>query len=71
MAKKNGLKLFYDEFGDTLSIWFDEPKKEVICDELGNGIVAGKDKKGRIIGYEILCFSKLAKNKLLEVAAIK
>ena len=53
MAK---IKLFYDETGKTLSVWFDEPKKEVICEEVGDGVILSKDKKGQVIGFEKLSF---------------
>lgn len=46
--------MFYDERGRTLSVWFDDPKKEVISEELGDGTIVSKDKKGKIIGFEKL-----------------
>lgn len=51
------VKLFYDEVGKTLSVWFDDPKKEVICEEVGDGIILSKDKTGKVIGFEKLHIS--------------
>lgn len=48
------IKLYYDEQGKSLSIWFDDPKKEVISEEAGEGIILNKDKKGNVIGFEKL-----------------
>lgn len=54
MSKK--LKIYYDSKGKTLSVWFDDPKKEVSSRELGGGIIVSKDKEGKIIGFEKLYF---------------
>lgn len=48
------LKIYYDSKGKTLSVWFDDPKKEVVSEEVGGGIILSKDKKGRVIGFEKL-----------------
>ena len=32
------IKLYYDEKGKTLSVWFDAPEKEVISEEVGDGV---------------------------------
>lgn len=54
------IKMFYDSKGKTLSIWFDDPKKEVISEEVGDGTIVSKDKKGKVIGFERL-YVKLPK----------
>ena len=35
-------------------VWFDDPKKEHICEETGEEVILAKDKKGRVIGFEKL-----------------
>jgi uncharacterized protein YuzE len=50
------VKVCYDRAGNTLSIWFDDPKKEHICEESDDDIVLVKDRKGRVIGFERLNF---------------
>lgn len=56
------IKLYYDEKGKTLSVWFDDPKKEVVSEEVGDGVILSKDKKGKIIGFEKL-YVNLSKEK--------
>ncbi len=56
------LKIFYDTEGKTLSVWFDDPKKEVVSEEVGDGIILSKDKKGEVIGFEKL-YVNLPKTK--------
>ena len=34
--------------------WFDDPKKESITEEVGDGTVVSKDKSGKVIGFEKL-----------------
>lgn len=48
------IKIYYDKKGRTLSVWFDDPKKEFVSEEVGDGTILSKDKKGKIIGFEKL-----------------
>ena len=57
--------MFYDREGRTLSVWFDDPKKEVISEEIGDGTIVSKDKKGKIIGFE-----KLLKTNFININLI-
>lgn len=41
------IKMYYDEKGRSLSVWFDDPKKEAISEEIGDGTIVSKDKKGK------------------------
>ena len=50
----SNVKIYYDSKGKTLSIWFDDPKKEVVSEEVGDGTILSKDKKGKVIGFEKL-----------------
>ncbi len=43
---------------ETLDIWFDDPKNEVVCEEVGEGIISKKDKDNKVIGLEVLYYSK-------------
>lgn len=51
------IKMFYDKKGRTLSVWFDDPKKEVVSEEVGDGTIVSKDKTGKVIGFEKLYFT--------------
>jgi hypothetical protein len=50
------VKVFVDREGNTLSVWFDDPKKEHVCEESDDDVVLVKDRCGRVIGFERLNF---------------
>lgn len=50
------VKVFYDQTGNTLTVWFDNPQAEYICEETGDEVILMKDKSGRVIGFEKLNF---------------
>ena len=64
------MKVLYDKKGNSLTIWFDDPKKEVISEELGDGTIVSKDKKGKIIGFEKL-YVKLPKSSTIKSIPIE
>ena len=51
------VKVYYDQTGNTLTVWFGDPQAEHICEETGDEVVLIKDKTGRVIGFEKLNFS--------------
>lgn len=56
MAKMKKVRFVYDREGNSLSVWFDDPKKEHVSEETGDEVILVKDKKGRVIGFEKLNF---------------
>ena len=48
------VRVFYDRNGNTVTVWFEDPKKEYVCEEIGDDIVLMKDRRGRVIGFERL-----------------
>lgn len=50
------VRIYYDRAGNTLSVWFDDPKKEHLCEESDDDIVLVKDRRGKVIGFERLNF---------------
>ncbi|MFL5327286.1 MAG: DUF2283 domain-containing protein [Gemmataceae bacterium] len=48
------VRVYHDRTGNTLTVWFDDPKKEAICEEVNDDVVLMKDKRGRVIGFERL-----------------
>mgnify|MGYP001560178361 CR=1 FL=1 len=48
------IKIFFDKTGNTLNVWFDDPKKEAVSEETSEEIVLVKDKNGKVIGFEVL-----------------
>jgi len=53
------VRVFYDQMGNTLTIWFGEPQDEYVCEETGDEVILMKDKSGRVIGFEKLNFALL------------
>lgn len=47
-------RVYYDRKGNTLSVWFDDPAKEHVCQETDDDVVLVKDRRGRVIGFERL-----------------
>ena len=50
------VRVYFDREGNTLSVWFDDPKKEHVCEESGDDVILVKDRQGRVIGFERLNF---------------
>ncbi|MGH8557774.1 MAG: DUF2283 domain-containing protein [Methylococcales bacterium] len=50
------VKVSYDQTGNTLTVWFGDPRSEYICEETGEEIILMKDHSGRVIGFEKLNF---------------
>jgi len=44
----------FDKTGNSLSVWFDDPKKEHVCEETDDDVLLIKDRRGRVIGFERL-----------------
>mgnify|MGYP001819020910 FL=1 len=61
------VKVFYDQNGNTLTVWSADPQDEYLCEETGDEVVLMKDKSGRAIGFERLNFS-LSKSEKLQIA---
>jgi hypothetical protein len=61
------VKVYYDKIGNTLTVWFDEPQEEYVCEETGEEVVLMKNKVGRVIGFEKLNFT-VAGTEQLQIA---
>ena len=61
------VKVFYDQKGNTLTVWFGDPQDEHVCEETGDEVVLMKNKSGRVIGFERLNFS-FPKSEKLQIA---
>jgi uncharacterized protein YuzE len=51
------VKVYYDRQGNTLTVWFEDPRGEHVCEETGDEIVLMKDRTGKVIGFEKLNFA--------------
>lgn len=52
------ITIMYDEIGNTLDVWLKKPQK-AINEETGKEIILKKDKKGNLLGFEILNYLAL------------
>jgi hypothetical protein len=48
------VRVYFDREGNTLSVWFDDPRREHVCEESDDDIILVKDRRGRVIGFERL-----------------
>jgi hypothetical protein len=64
--------VYFDETGNTLTVWFGDPTKEAVCEEIGDDVVLIKDRRGRVIGLERLNFvsSKKLRGKRLPIEVL-
>jgi hypothetical protein len=46
-----------------MSVWFDDPTREFVCEETDDDVVLVKDRKGRIIGFERLNYLSAKQRK--------
>jgi len=51
------VKVYYDQDGNTLTVWFGNPADEYIAEETGDEIILMKDRQGNVIGFEKLNYS--------------
>ena len=61
------IHVYYDGKGNTLTVWFGNPKDEYVCEETGEEVILMKDKQGRVIGFEKLNYT-LPKQANLRIA---
>lgn len=51
------IKVYYDQKGNTLTVWFGNPEDEYIVEETGDEILLMKDAEGQVIGFEKLNYT--------------
>jgi uncharacterized protein YuzE len=60
------LRIYYFKETDSLDIWFDEPEKEELSEEIDDIVLLKKDKEGTVIGLELISIASL-RNKPVEI----
>ena len=48
------VRVYYDAVGKTLSVWFEDPAQEEVCEEADDDTILRKDGHGHVIGFEKL-----------------
>lgn len=51
------ITITYDKVGNTLDVWFEQPRP-CINEEIGGGVIIKKNEKGETIGFEKLNYLK-------------
>ena len=61
------IKVIHDPVGETLTVYWDDPEREEVCEEVGHGLILIKDAQGEVIGFERLYFKPKADSQELGV----
>jgi hypothetical protein len=48
------ISVVFNRLTNMLDVWFDDPEKEWVSEETGDGAILKKDVNGRVIGFEKL-----------------
>lgn len=51
------VKVYFDRMGNTLTVWFDDPTEEYVCEETVDEVVLMKNSSGTVIGFEKLNYT--------------
>lgn len=51
------VKVYYDQVGNTLTVWFGNPQDEYTSEETGDEVILMKDSNGQVIGFEKLNYN--------------
>jgi hypothetical protein len=54
------LKIYYDEVGKMLMVWFGDPAEEFIAEETGEEVLLIKNQASTVIGFERLNYELAA-----------
>ena len=65
------IKVFFDRTGNTLNVWFDDPQKENISEEISEDVVLVKDENGKLIGFEVLNYMSADEAKDVTVLSVE
>ncbi|MBI3245164.1 MAG: DUF2283 domain-containing protein [Deltaproteobacteria bacterium] len=61
------VKVIHDPVGETLTVYWDDPERGEVCEEIGNGLILIKDAQGEVIGFERLYFKSKTSSQELGV----
>ena len=52
------IRVIHDPGGETLTVYFAEPRSNQVCEETGEGVILIKDRQGgEVIGFERLYYN--------------
>jgi hypothetical protein len=50
------IKVIHNPVGETLTVYWDDPERVEVCEEVGHRLILIKDMQGEVIGFERLYF---------------
>jgi len=66
------IKVIHDTIGQTLTVWFDDPAKEHVCEETSDEVVPIKDTHGHAIGFDLLHYRRAEEtNRLADETVVR
>ncbi len=57
------IKVIHDPVGETLTVYWDDPEHEEVCEEVGHGLILIKDAQDEVIGFEDYTLSQKLPSK--------
>jgi uncharacterized protein YuzE len=61
--------LYYNQGTDTLDIWLGDPSSETDAETITENLVSKRNRRGAIIGFEIITLSKLNSEDMRKMPA--
>ena len=58
------IKVYYDQTGRTLTVWFGDPSREAVAQDIGDDMVVMKSEEGDVLGFEKLNVNFLNPEKI-------
>lgn len=58
------VKIYYDQIGHTLTVWFGDPQSEYLVEETESEVLLIKNEQGQVIGFERLHFTPTDANNI-------
>ncbi len=65
------VKVIHDKVSQSLLVWLGDPDSEYVCEETTDEIILMKDKKGKVIGFEVLHYAEESSDSLSVETLIK
>ncbi len=66
------IRVMHDPVGETLTVYWAEPRPEQVCEETGEGIILIKDARtGDVIGFERLYYRPDTQGQAITVETIE
>ena len=65
------IRVIHDPAGETLTIYWDDPHREEVCEEVNEELVLIKDSTGKLIGLEKMFYRPSAGKQAVTVETVE